>query len=246
MGALVRRAMLFSLMVSSAGLAQTSDTYTNRMSWTLFSEYSNTSSHILLGLARQREWTGAGVAVAWRLPQRIQPSSRGSFSYLAEFRPLVFESDVTQIDSETVTIPVFGSGTTVTSTPIPGVCQPFSSTQNINGATVTNSYSCGRHWTYAQALAPIGLKYSFRTHHSIQPFAVGTGGYMYSDHPIPVDNAGSFNFMFDFGAGIEIFRSTKRSIAIEARYHHFSNHTTAYANPGTDNLIYKVSYSFGR
>jgi hypothetical protein len=238
--------MLCTLLLSASAIAQTSDSYTNRMSWTVFTEYSNTSSHILLGLARQRQWTGAGAALTLRLPQLIQPSSRGSLSYVAEFRPLLLESDVTQTDTQMVTLPGFGSGTSVTTTPISGVCYSGSASRIINGATVTDSYSCGRHWTYVQALAPIGLKYSFRTHHPLQPFAIGTGGYMYSDHPIPLDNAGSFNFTFDFGAGVEFFRSRKRSIAIEARYHHFSNHSTAFANPGTDNVIYKGSYTFGR
>jgi hypothetical protein len=69
---------------------------------------------------------------------------------------------------------------------------------------------------------------------------------MYSTQPIPVLNAGSFNFMFDFGVGVELFRSKTKSIRTEYRYHHISNHGTAIENPGIDNGLFQVTYSFGR
>jgi hypothetical protein len=86
-----------------------------------------------------------------------------------------------------------------------------------------------------------------RTHHPLQPFIIGALGYMYTSRPVPVANAEAFNFVFDFGAGLELFRSSnhKRSVSIEARYHHFSNRDTAPANPGTDSIVYNLAYSFG-
>ena len=77
-------------------------------------------------------------------------------------------------------------------------------------------------------------------------FIVGTLGYMYSSRPIPLADAEAFNFLFNFGAGVEVFRSKKRSVSLECRYNHFSNRDTAPANPGTDNVMFKASYSFGR
>jgi opacity protein-like surface antigen len=69
---------------------------------------------------------------------------------------------------------------------------------------------------------------------------------MFSTEPIPTANAGSFNFTFDLGAGIEMYRSKSQSVRAEFRYHHISNHDTAGENPGIDNGLFQVTYSFGR
>ncbi len=69
---------------------------------------------------------------------------------------------------------------------------------------------------------------------------------MYSTQPIPTQSAGSFNFTFDLGAGLEVYRSARTSIRAEYRYHHISNHNTATQNPGIDNGLFQVSYTFGR
>jgi opacity protein-like surface antigen len=76
-------------------------------------------------------------------------------------------------------------------------------------------------------------------------FGDGHGGYMYSTQPIPVNEAGSFNFTFDVGAGFELYRSQNRSIRAEYRYHHISNHGTATYNPGIDSGMFQLTYSFG-
>jgi len=69
---------------------------------------------------------------------------------------------------------------------------------------------------------------------------------MYSTRPIPVETAGSFNFTFDLGAGLELFRIHSQSIRAEYRYHHISNHFTAYENPGIDSGLVQLTWSFGR
>ena len=80
----------------------------------------------------------------------------------------------------------------------------------------------------------------------MQPFFIGHGGYMYSTTPIPIAQAGSFNFTFDLGAGVELYRSKTRSVRAEYRYHHISNHDTALENPGIDNGLFQLTDSFGR
>jgi hypothetical protein len=69
---------------------------------------------------------------------------------------------------------------------------------------------------------------------------------MYSTRPVPIDFAGSFNFVFDFGPGVEFYCSRTRSLRLEYRYHHISNHNSAPENPGIDNGLFQVSYVFGR
>ena len=53
------------------------------------------------------------------------------------------------------------------------------------------------------------------------------------------------NFTFEFGAGLEMYRGNGRSVALEYRLHHLSNAYAGYNNPGVDNQIIKLTYSFG-
>ena len=76
--------------------------------------------------------------------------------------------------------------------------------------------------------------------------SIGHGGYMYTTQEVPVADAGSFNFTFDGGIGVEVYRSRTKSVSLEYRYHHFSNNNTASANPGVDNGLFQATYSFGR
>ncbi len=225
--------------------------FSRENTFTLFAEYSPTSSHILLGSARQRILADVGGAYTRRVV-RFWGTDLG---YHVEFRPVLFESDPIEtlsnysIDGAPISfIPPSSSAVT-------GVCQPGNIQLTFpgypSGAPPTveaYTVACGRQWTFGQEFSPIGFKYSLRTHYPIQPFVIGTLGYMYTSRPVPVADAESFNFVFDLGAGLELFRFEEhtRSISIEARYHHFSNNNTAPENPGTDSLVYKLSYSFGR
>jgi len=94
-------------------------------------------------------------------------------------------------------------------------------------------------------MSPVGMQWNFMPMRKIQLLVDGHGGYMYSSQAIPIDNAGSFNFTFDIGAGFEVFRSKTKSIRAEYRYHHISNHGTADLNPGIDNGLFQVTYAFG-
>jgi hypothetical protein len=234
---------------------QPSGAYSRKNTFTLFAEYSPTSSHILLGVARQRILADVGGAYTRRLAN-FWGSDLG---YHVELRPVQFESDPLSITKSTISVtgppPIgFYTSTVTTATAPVAKCQPASGTivyPPPPGETASESIAytttCGRQWTFGQVFTPIGFKYSLRTRHPLQPFLIGTLGYMYTSRPIPIANAESFNFVFDFGAGLELYRSNqkKRSLSLETRYHHFSNRDTASANPGTDNITYILSYNFG-
>lgn len=237
------------LVLAGSLSAQQTDAFSRKNTWTIFAEYSNTSSHILMGVSRQRKIADFGGAYA----RRILHFKDSDFSYLAEVRPVLFESDPVENSQTTLTssdssgsISYSSTGATV------GPCVPSSGSisfppgNGLPGETETYNNTCGRQWTFGQAFSPLGFKYSMRTRHPVQPFVVATLGYMYSSRPIPLANAEAFNFIFNFGAGVEVFRSQKRSVSLECRYNHFSNRDTAPANPGTDNVMFKASYSFGR
>ncbi len=79
---------------------------------------------------------------------------------------------------------------------------------------------------------------------------------MFSAQAIPIYGAGNFNYTFSIGAGLELYRSHPapdpdtrfgtRSLRAEYRYHHISNGSTAPQNPGIDNGLFQLTYSFGR
>ena len=216
--------------------------------YTLFAEYSNTSSEILLGSARQRKLADFGGGYT-RHVVRFWGSDLG---YHVEVRPVLFESDPVET---TVISSIFFPVPITATEAISNICRPGSSTAIFPGNTPgsppivqTTTTTCGRQWTFGQAFSPIGFKYSMRTRHPLQPYILGTLGYMYTSRPVPVATAEAFNFYLNLGVGIELYRSqaNKRSVAVECLYNHFSNRDTAASNPGTDNIVYKVSYNFGR
>ena len=221
--------------------------YTRANTFGFFAMYSNDSSHMLLGYAENRKLLSFGASYSRRLfHDRIV-----NWQYDGELIPVALESDpvIHFVNMETSPTP----STTITNTRAPFPCRAVSGSYNdpvtVNGTTVTFAgtftQTCPREWTIGEGMSPIGFQWNFRPRHRLQPFFVGHGGYMYSTTPIPTDSAGSFNFMFDFGPGLEFYQSATRSIRVSYRYHHISNHFTAQDNPGIDSGVFQVTYAFG-
>jgi len=87
----------------------------------------------------------------------------------------------------------------------------------------TATYVGGTRSTYVSGFSPLGYKLSAFPHRHIQPFVTGLSGFAVSPRDIPVFNSSSFNYTFEFGAGVEIYQSHTRSIQMEYRYHHLAN-----------------------
>jgi opacity protein-like surface antigen len=242
--------LLVCISGASPLLAQTKPAnpyYARVNSFGVFGAYSADSSHILLGAAENRELLEIGVSYSRRLfLNRIL-----NWQYNTEFLPVALESDPKGHEANNQTEPTVMTTSFVSPPPVScaPITVPYAFTNPDTGVTYsgTDTFSCqGRRWTMGEAVSPIGFQWNFLTHRKTQPFLIGHGGYMYSTKQIPIDNAGSFNFTFDFGAGFEIYRSKNRSIRAEFRYHHISNHNTAQLNPGIDNGLLQVTYSFGK
>jgi len=96
-----------------------------------------------------------------------------------------------------------------------------------------------RDHTYGAGLSPIGLKLNFRRSQTFQPFASGSGGFLYFSKDVPRPGAKRFNFTFDFGGGVQIVRNSGRAITIGYKYQHISNGDRSPINPGVDvQMIY--------
>jgi hypothetical protein len=249
----VLRAGLFFFMALAACLAsygQDFGAYSNRKVFSGFVEYSNDSSHMLLGYAEGRTITAIGAGFQKR--SFLHDSVAGS--WLAEVRPYMREVDPTEkgFALSFPQQPAY-SGIVNFASPVP-VNQPVSNKpQNVVLVTQNHIYSgtatymAGTRTTYMAAFSPLGYKVSFLPHRRFQPFLTGLGGFAVSPRDVPVFNSSTFNFTMEFGGGVEIYQSHTRSCQLEYRYHHMANAgINGAANPGIDSGVMKVTYSFGR
>jgi Lipid A 3-O-deacylase (PagL) len=237
------------LILVSAAKAQTRDStsFGSKNTYSAFVEYSNDSSHIILGVAPNRRFASVG----FQYERRLLSNRAFVWRYAAEFRPLILESDPTA----TLTISIITPPPAITITE-PAAAAPqcvagqrtISGTDPITGIHYSENIltTCGRRWTYAQGLSPAGTRINLLPHRRLQPTASFLAGYMLSTKNIPVDSAGAFNFTFEFGAGLEYYQSQSRSIRFEYQIQHLSNAYTAETNPGIDNGLFKMTYNFGR
>lgn len=228
---------VFFLSLASSTKAQTSDlpNFGSKNTFSALVEYANDSSHIVLGMAPNRKFAALGI----QYERSLMSKRNFNLRYAAEFRPLILERDITDIE----TVSVAG---------IPGanVGLPVAVTHCVPGTEVfvviSRQTTCSHRWSYAQGLSPFGSRLNLLPNHRLQPIGSLFAGYMLSSKKIPVDAAGSFNFTFEVGAGLEYFLSSSRSIRFEYQIQHFSNAYTALQNPGVDSGLFKLSYTIGK
>jgi hypothetical protein len=226
--------------------AQSTDsgTYTRKNTFDVFVEYSNDSSHIILGSTPNRKLAGIGA----RYERRLVAKPYLVWSYMAEFRPFILSSDPIADTSETETVNGVNQGTITGSEEVFKCVRStlsFSSSGPFGTASGTYSVACSRQQTLAQGGSPIGFRVNLFPRHPLQLTVSSNGGYMYSTKPIPTPGAGSFNFTFNFGGGLEYFYKPNRSVRLEYLVQHYSNHFTAAENPGVDSGFIRLAYAFG-
>jgi hypothetical protein len=244
--AVVFAVLLAFIPVASAQTAD-STTFGSKNTFAAFVDYSNDSSHIVLGSAEGRKFTELG----FQYERRLILDKHLSWKYTAEFRPLIAESDLTDFDTIVQTSPP-PTQTTVTNPIATPQCRTssrtFSFLNPVTGVleTGTTTVSCSRRWTYVEGLSPLGTRINLLPRRRWQPTASILTGLLLSSKKIPIDTGGSFNFMFQLGAGIEYFRTSTQSIRLEYQLQHFSNAYTAQTNYGVDNGLVKLTYTFGK
>jgi hypothetical protein len=236
-----RRARLLILLAISiqALQAQEIQPYSHRNALSVFTEYSNNSSHIILGVSQDRRLVALGLTYS----RRLLHTRYADWHYDLELRPLTFIQEPTA----TATISTFG---TTYSGPVQNACTsatvqvPANPTFGFPGFTYTQT--CGTRWTYAGGLSPIGQRVNLAPRHRLQPFLVSNGGFLVSTRDLPSNNSSRFNFTFEFGGGLQLFGDRRHSWAAEYRLRHLSNDYIGNNNPGIDSQILKLTYAFGR
>jgi hypothetical protein len=81
----------------------------------------------------------------------------------------------------------------------------------------------------------------------VQPFFALHGGIIASTEPIPVNapDATGLNFLFDISTGVRI-RIGRQTLNVGYKFLHISNAYTTNFNPGVDNNVIYVGFSFLR
>jgi hypothetical protein len=227
---------LLMLAAGSHCRAQDVANYSQRERVTVGVEYSNTSSHILLGTAQNRRIAGLDIGISRRLVR----SRYVDWSYDVLLRPVVFVQDPVS------TVMITGIGASqpgsIVSEPVQRACVSGSG----QGLGYSFTQTCGTRWTYAGGFSPLGQRFNFAPRHRLQPLLAGNGGLLIATRNIPASNAARRNFTFEFGAGLEYFTDARHSLTVDYRIQHLSNGYTGETNPGIDSQIVRVAYSFGR
>ncbi len=244
--------LLFFILTSTTAAAwpqsaESGPYFARKNTFSVFGAYSNDSSHILLGDAENRKLLDLGAAYA----RRLFLNHIVNWQYSGEVLPIALESDPTASETISQTEPTQstrtgGIGAALLSCVPVSTAYSFTEANGTPVAYTITQFCSGRRWTVGEGISPVGFQWNFLPRRKLQPFFIGHGGYMYSTQPIPITQAGAFNFTFDLGAGFELYRSKHRSVRAEYRYHHISNHDTAVTNPGIDSGLFQLTYSFGR
>jgi hypothetical protein len=244
-------ALLFSTL--SHGQTQRSEEqryYAPLNSVAAFAEYSNASSHIVLGDDRQRKF--AGLTLSYQ--REISATHWMAWDYSAEIRPVLVESDPT-LEGQKITVTIDGAAKVYEvrafqQIPIENVKQyrdqSFSGT-NVKGEPFTEVLhnELGRRWTYSPGITPVCFSVHLLPERRLQPFLASTAGFIVSTRDIPEFETSAFNFTFSFGGGVEWFRDHQRSWTVEYRVQHMSNADIGTFNPGVDSQFVRVGYRFG-
>jgi hypothetical protein len=220
--------------------------YVRKNAFGILWAYSNDSSHILVGTAEQRKLLNLGVSYS----RRLIAGRVVNWQFDAELLPVALEGDPLTRSVNVQTSPTKGRYV-VDGLPPMDTCKPVVNVYNYTLDNVTYSgsdtFTChGRQWTIGEGMSPFGMQFNFMPRHKLQLLVETHGGYIYSTHPIPILEAGSFNFTAEAGVGFEYFRTHRQSFRVEYRYHHISDDDTSFANPGIDNGVFQVAYVFGR
>ncbi|MGA2150427.1 MAG: acyloxyacyl hydrolase [Bryobacteraceae bacterium] len=104
------------------------------------------------------------------------------------------------------------------------------------------------HSVYGVGVEPLGFTFEFARRHRLAPFVELGGGIVASTEPIPFNVPGGtgLNFLADLGAGLRWKLSRTRAVSIGYRLMHISNANTTGVNPGIDNHVLWMGFSFSR
>lgn len=96
---------------------------------------------------------------------------------------------------------------------------------------------------FGAGLSPIGFQLYFRPQNRIKPFVNISGGFIFFKDPVPQLNGAQFNFAYDFGGGVQVFRDSRRAFTFGYKYQRLSNGSRELNNRGFDGNLFYFGYS---
>ena len=98
---------------------------------------------------------------------------------------------------------------------------------------------------YGASLKPLIFKWNFTGGHKISPYALITGGVLFTTSNVPPGNTSNVNFTPQGALGFYFFRRPKRAWDFEIQAVHTSNASLGHLNPGLNgSLIFTLGYSW--
>ena len=104
--------------------------------------------------------------------------------------------------------------------------------------------STGREHVYGAGFIPLGFKLFVAPRHRVKPYLTISSGAFYFAKQFPVPNSAQFNFLSTTGGGLQIFVTPRHAISVEYRIGHLSNADIGKLNPGFNNSVILVGFSF--
>lgn len=96
---------------------------------------------------------------------------------------------------------------------------------------------------FGVGLSPLGLQLYFQPQNRIKPFVNASGGFIFFKDPVPQINGSRFNFTYDFGGGVQVFRDSRRAFTFGYKYQRLSNGARGLSTPGFDEHVFYFGYS---
>jgi hypothetical protein len=105
---------------------------------------------------------------------------------------------------------------------------------------------------YAFGLTPVGFQLHFRRKSKIQPFISANAGLLIFNKTIPDDRSAVFpnrfgkklNYTLAGGGGVDFLTDAGRTFTVGFKFNHISNASTGNINPGFDQNLFYVGYTF--
>lgn len=122
----------------------------------------------------------------------------------------------------------------------------------VRTSATTLDYNRPRVTAYGVSLTPVGVQLNILRKRKIQPFLTANAGLISFNKSVPDDRSAlrpdrrgrQFNFTLAGGGGVEFMTDDERSVRVGFKFHHISNASTGNINPGFDQNLFYVGYTF--
>lgn len=227
-----RQVVVYLTLAALAGARASGQSGQPRNEFEITTGYSPASSTVI-GTAEDRKFVMAGFTYAYR----CWDEKNVAISYAAGIMPAAI-----------VVQPEFVIGN-----PAPSVFQQRLAMERRAGGLRSDPIPIKpvlvpKHSVYGFGVTPVGFVFEFEVQRRVHPLVETSGGIIASTEPIPTNtiNATGLNFLFYFGGGLRFHVHERGAVTLGYRFLHISNAGTTNFNPGLDNNVFDIGYSFRR